>query len=134
RQRAQRSDRPGEAVALLDGRFLPGSWQTGGLANLGELAGVIVPVEVEERADVLRERDLLGAHELLEERNPRLARLQLVIRERRDHDEHLAALLVDGVDELLEAHALALVVQIRPRPPRVGHRRGPWRGRLPRDR
>src|SRR5436190_8934562 len=81
--------------------------QPDGLADLGDLPGVIVPVEVEERANVLGEGDLLGAHELLEERNPRLARLQLVIGERRDHGEHLAALLIDSVDELLENHPLA---------------------------
>src|SRR5262249_19168861 len=43
------------------------------LADLGDLAGVIVPVVVEHGADEHRDRDLVGAHELLEQRDARLA-------------------------------------------------------------
>jgi hypothetical protein len=47
--------------------------QAVGLPDLGDLARVIVPAVVEHRRHVHRQQDLVGPHELLEQRDLRLA-------------------------------------------------------------
>src|SRR5204863_4716756 len=68
------------AVRAGDGRRprrLLRARQPGGRADLAELAGVVVPVVVEQRADVHRDGNLVLLHDLLEERDLRLAALEL---------------------------------------------------------
>src|SRR5262245_45345052 len=81
------------------------------MADLRELAGVIVPVVVEQRAKVHRNRDLVGTHELLEERDACLA-VESPLLESVNVGEHSTALSVERPSELRERHLPALVVEI----------------------
>src|SRR5262245_50536799 len=63
-----------------------------GLPDLLELAGVVVPVKVEHGAEVHVDRDLVRAHELLEERDARLAPVEFPLLEPIDVPEQAAAL------------------------------------------
>src|SRR5215510_8202070 len=81
------------------------------MADLRELAGVIVPVVVEQRTDVHRNRDLIGPHELLEERDARLA-LESPFLESVNVGEHSTALSVERLSELPERHLPALLVEV----------------------
>src|SRR5262245_63287420 len=81
------------------------------LADTREMARVVVPVVVEQRADVHGNRDLVGAHELLEERDARLP-LELRVLQSADEGEHPAALRVQRLSKLRERHLSAPVVEI----------------------
>src|SRR5262245_23538267 len=80
---------PGRAPASIEGEARPlvamalgvggagrrggGAAEPDGVPDLLDLPGVVVPVVVEHRAEVHVERDLVRAHELLEEGDARLA-------------------------------------------------------------
>ncbi len=68
--------------------------QAGGLADLGKLPRVIVPVVAEQGAHVCRDRHLFGVHDALEERDARLA-LEVRVTQRLQIAEHLLPLRVE---------------------------------------
>ena len=65
-----------------------------GLADLGDLPRVVVPVVVEHGAHVYRQGDLVGPHELLEQGNLRLPP-QIGVGERFEITEDLTALSLE---------------------------------------
>src|SRR5262249_56438777 len=80
--------------------------ETGHLADLGDLTRVIVPVVIEHGADVHGNRDLVGPHELLEQRDASLP-LELSVAQGVEITEDLLALRVELFDEILERPLLA---------------------------
>src|SRR5215831_17649913 len=70
------------------------------LPDLLELAGMVVPVIVEHGAEVHVDRDLVRAHELLEEGNARLAPLEGRLFEPFDVFDDAAPLGIQRVPEL----------------------------------
>src|SRR5438552_777597 len=101
---------PSAACSGGQGLLLGG--EADGLADLGELAGVVVPVELEERPHEGRDVDLVDSHDLLEEGNARLAP-EIGLAESVEIEGDFAALRVEGVHELLERHGLAPAAHIR---------------------
>src|SRR5262245_22768011 len=77
-----------------------------GFPDLGQVARVVVPVEVEHGIDEHRDRDLVRAHELLEQRDARLAR-EVGIAQRLEVGEHLPALRVERGGQLPDSKVLA---------------------------
>src|SRR5262245_52945322 len=99
------------------------------LADLGELAGVVVPVIVEHRADEHRDRDLVGAHELLEQRDARLAP-EVGVAQAVEVGVQIAALGVEPVHQLLDIHLLPLGRHVRVAGLHVDERQVPLSERL----
>src|SRR5215471_15863989 len=85
----------------------PGLGEADRGADLGDLPRVVVPVIVEHRADEHRNRDLVGAHELLEQRNAGFP-FEIALAELLEILEQLAPLGVERAGEILERHLLAL--------------------------
>src|SRR5262245_58127227 len=88
-----------------------GAAEPDGLPDLLELARVVVPVVVEHGAQEHVDRDLIRAHELLEEGDARLALVEFPLFEAVDVLEQAAALGVERVPELGERQLAALVVE-----------------------
>src|SRR2546425_7933800 len=82
-----------------------------GLPDFLELARVVVPVIVEHGTEVHVHRDLVRAHELLEEGNTRLAPLEGWLLKPFDVLQDAAALGIQRVRELGERHLSALFVE-----------------------
>src|SRR5262245_6680564 len=78
-----------------------GTAEPDGASDLRELTGVIVPVVVEHRAGVHPHRDLVGPHELFEQRDSRLA-AEVPLLEPLDVGEQPPALGVERLSELRE--------------------------------
>src|SRR5262245_35530129 len=74
-----------------------------GLADLGDLPRVIVPVVVEHGADVYRQGDLVGPHELLKQGDLRLSP-QIGVGEGFEIAEDLTALSLERVEQLCLCH------------------------------
>src|SRR5262245_25945496 len=74
--------------------------EANGVTDLLDLARVVVPVVVEHRTQIHVERDLVRAHELLEEGDARLALVELAFLEPVDVLEHPPPLSVQRVPEL----------------------------------
>src|SRR5262245_59122663 len=88
-----------------------GAAEPDGLQDLLELACVVVPVVVVHGAQEHVDRDLVRAHELLEEGDASLALVEFPLFEPVDIVEQAAALGVQRVPELGERHLPALVVE-----------------------
>src|SRR5713101_5731718 len=99
--------RAGGEGSSRERRWLLGLGKADRFADLAELAGVVVPVVVEHRADEHRDRDLIGTHELLEERDAGFA-LEVGITQPFEVAKDLPALAVERARELLKRHLLAL--------------------------
>src|SRR5215470_10081327 len=76
-----------------------GAAEPDGLPDLLELTRVVVPVVIEHGAQEHVDRDLVRAHELLEEGDARLALVEFPLFERVDVLEQAAALGVQRVPE-----------------------------------
>src|SRR5262245_2673265 len=83
-----------------DARSL-GLGQPDGSADLRDLPRVVVPVVIEHGADEQRQRDFVGAHELLEQRHTRLSR-QVGLTEPLEVAEDVAALGIEGRRQFLD--------------------------------
>src|SRR5262249_37885960 len=121
--------RPVVRAAAPSGERLLRVRQADRLADLGELAGVIVPVIVEHRADEHRNRDLVGAHELLEQRDARLAP-EVGVAQAVEVSVQIAALGVEPVHQLLDIHLLPLGRHVRVAGLHVDERQVPLSERL----
>src|SRR5262249_33591168 len=77
------------------------------LPDLGDLPRVVVPVVLEQRAHEGGNVDLLDSHDLLEERNARLA-LEVGLAQGVEVVHHVALLALERGAELLEGHGLAV--------------------------
>src|SRR5215467_14561703 len=69
------------------------------VADLGDLSGVVVPMEIEHRTNVRRQGDLVGPHELLEQGDLRLAS-KIGLGEGFEVAEDVAALGLERLPEL----------------------------------